>query len=355
MATQATNIADLMAFTLTQYRRKKWTDNMSQYQRTIAFKQIFTKKKAMGDDGGGTSVTFNILTDTNGSFRFVGLYFTSVLAPPGPVVQGSIPWRGWTYNWSVDGAEPKMNSGAEQIVDILKTRYFQAVGDMVKGTEQALWRVPASTDDESVYGVPYYIVKSATAATTANADGFNGLVPSGYTTVAGINPTTYPRWANYADAYTIVSKDDLVRKLRRAAEFTDWMPLIDGEPIDTLGDGIGFYTNYPVYGSMVEIAESQNENLGPDIASMEQKVMFRRTKMDWVQELNRDTTGPVYGVDWSTMGFVRLNGWWEKEIKVPLNPVQPTVASTHFVTRTNLLCIDRRKNFVLSTGTTMPT
>jgi len=354
MATQAVNIADLMAFTLSQYRKKKWTDYMSGYQKTIAFKQIFTRKKAMGDDGGGVAVTFNILMDTNGSFRFVGLYFLSVLAPPAQVVQGSIPWRGWTYNWSVDGAEPKMNSGSEQIVDILKTRYFQAVGDMVKGTEQALWRVPAITDDESVFGIPYYVVKSATAATFANADGFNGTVPSGYTTVAGINPTTFPRWSNYADVYSVVSKDDLVRKLRRAAEYADFMPLVDGESIDKVGEGYGFYTNYAVYGAMVEVAESQNDNLGSDIASMENRVQFRRTRMDWVPELNRDTTGPIYGIDWTTMGFVRLNGYWEKEIKVPLNPQQPTVASTHFVTRTNLLCTDRRKNFVLSTGTTMP-
>ncbi len=329
---------------------------MSPYQKTVAFKRIFTKKKAKDDDGSGTSITFNLLTDTNGSFRFVGLGFTATLAPPGTVLQGSIPWRGWTYNWWVDGAEPKMNSGAEQIVDIMKSRYFMAVGDMIKGTERALWRVPATTDDTSVLGIPYYVVKSATAASYTNADGFNGLVPSGYTTVAGINPTTYPRWANYSDAYTVVSKDDMIRKLRRAAEKTDFMPLVDGEPIYDTGMDYGWYTNYPTYGSMVEVAESQNDDLGPDIASMDGgKIQFRRSKLDWLPALEDDTTGAIYGIDWSQMYFARLDGFWEKEIKVPLNPQQPTVAATHFVTRTNLICTDRRKQCVLSTGTTMPT
>ncbi len=355
MAIQAANIADLMQFTLTQYKRHKFTDNMSPYQKTIAFKRIYRQKKAKSEDGDGTSITFNMLTDTNGSFRFVGLAFTSVLNPPANGTQGSIPWRGWTYNWWVDGAEPKMNGGPAQILDILKTRYFQAVGSMILGVERALWRVPATTDDTSVLGIPYYIVKSATAATYANNDGFNGLVPSGYTTVAGINPTTYPRWANYSDAYTAVAKDDLVRKMRRMCEKTDFMPLVDDEPTYTTGMDEGLYTNYPVYGAFVEVAESQNDDLGPDIASMERRVLFNRSKLDWLPALEDDTTNPVYRVNWADMYAARLNGWWEKQIKIDINPQQPTVASTHWVTRTNLLCTDRRKQGVISNGTTMPT
>lgn len=357
MAVQATNISDLSTYTLSQFRKNKWTDHMSGFQKTIAMKRVFKKGKGdVGADDGGVSVTFNIVTDTNGSARFVGLAPTVTLSPPGNVLQGTIPWRGWTYNWWFDGPEIVMNSGAERIVNIMKTRYFQAVGDIIKVVEKALWRVPATTDDTSILGIPYYVVKSATAASYANADGFNGLVPSGYTTVAGINPTTYPRWANYSDAYTLVSKDDLIRKLRRMAEKTDFAPLVDGEAIDELGNDYGWYTNYAVYGSMVEVAEAQNDDLGPDVASMDGgKVMFRRSKLDWLPILEDDTTGPIYGIDWSTMAPIRMKGWWEKEIHVPLNPQQPTVDSTHVFTRANLLCIDRRKNGVISTGTTMPT
>lgn len=247
-----------------------------------------------------------------------------------------------------------MNSGTAQLLSLMKTRYFQGVGDMIKGVEKALWRVPASTDNVGFYGIPYYVVKSATAANFTNADGFNGTVPSGYTTVAGINPTTYPRWTNYADAYTVISKDDFVRKARRAAEFTDFMPLVDDEPVYDTGNDYGWYMNYNTYSALVEVAESQNDDLGPDVASMDRKVQFLRAKLDWLPILSDDTTNPMYGIDWSSMRFARLKGWWEKEIAVPLNPQQPTVESTHFFTRGNMVCTNRRTNCVLSNGTTMP-
>lgn len=357
MATQADMIADLMTFTLTRYKKDRWTDVMSGYQNTTAFKRLIKQGKTDdNEDGGGTSITFNLLTDTNGSFRFVGLGFTAVLAAPGNVLQGSIPWRGWTYNWSFDSAEPVMNAGKERIVNIMKSRYYQAVGDMIKGVEKAMWRVPSVSDNTTMLGIPYYVVKTATAATYANNDGFNGLVPSGYSTVAGINPTTYPRWANYADPYTDISKDDLVRKMRRASEKIEWMPLVDDEPVYASGYEYEWYTNYSVYGGLVEVAESQNDDLGPDIAPMDgRKIMFKGSKLGWLPVLEDDTTGPIYGIDWKTMYFARMPGHWEKEIKVAQNPSQPTVSTSHTVTRGNLICIDRRKNCVLSTGTAMPT
>lgn len=354
MATQAANILDLITLTLPQFKKFKFTDISSNYQKTVAFKRIYRQKKTKNEDGDGTGIQFQLMTDTNGSFRFVGLGFTSVLAIPSTFIAGTVPWRGWTYNWSVDGAEPAMNGGPAKIFDIMKARYFQGVGDMIKGVERALWRVPSSTSDD-VLGLPYYIVKSNTAATFANNDGFNGATPSGYTTVAGIDPTTQKRWQNYATQYTIVSKDDMLRKARRMAEKTEFAPLVDDMPVYDTGMDYGCYTNYAVYGSFVEIAESQNDDLGPDVAPMDGgKVMFRRALVDWLPELENDTTNPWYSVSWAEMYAARMNGWWEKEIKIDLNPQQPTMASVHKVTRTNLICTNRRTQGVLATDTTMP-
>lgn len=353
MGVQAADIGDLITLTLPQFKRYKFTDISSDYQDTIAFKRVYSKKKTKNEDGDGTSIKFQLMTDTNGSFRFVGLGFTAQLAIPSTFIQGEVPWRGWTYNWSVDSAEPAMNGGPAKIYDIMKARYFQGKGDMIKGVEPALWRA-ASPSSDDVFGLPNYIVKSNTAATYANNDGFNGLVPSGWSTVAGINPTNYPRWRNYATQYTVISKDDFVRKARRMAEKIKWKPLLEDMPTYDTGMDYGSYMNYQTYSGLVEVAEAQNDNLGGDVASMEGKLMFRRSKCDWTPALEPDTTNPFYMVDWSKVYAARMNGHWEKEIKIAVNPQQPTMTSVHVVTRTNIIMLDRRSSGVLATDTTMP-
>lgn len=356
MATQPANIADILVTTLPQFRKFRFTDMTSNYQKTVAFKNVYNKHKTKNDDGDGTSIKYNLMVDTNGSFRFVGLAFEAQTSMPSVFVQAEVPLRQWTYNWSVDGMEPAMQGSATKIFDILKSRYFAAVGAMIKGTERALWRAAGVSSDD-VFGIPNFVVKSNTAATLANNDGFNGNVPSGWSTVAGVTPSTQGnnRWYNYATQYTAVSKEDLVRKARRMSEKIDFMPLVDDMPLLKAGGGYGHYMNYSTYEPMVELAESQNDNLGADIASMDgNKLMFKRARLDWIPELEYDSTNPWYMIDWDTIYAARLKGWWEREIKIDVNPIQPTVATVHRVTRTNLICTDRRKNGVIATDTTMP-
>jgi hypothetical protein len=351
-AIQGADFADLIVTTLNQLGRLKFTDLMSTYQNTIALKRLIKKSKMTFE--GGPAVEFRVITDTNGSARAVGLAYVAISNIPNVMTFGQVPWRHVTWNWSMERRILAMNAGtAQKITDIIKVERVAAMGDAIKMFERFFWRVPATTDTLTPYGIPYYVVKSATAATSANADGFNGLVPAGYTTVAGLNPTTYPQWANYADAYTTVSKDDLIRKMRRACRYTEWTPLVDDIPQYSTGDDYGIYTNYPVMGAMEEILESQNENLGPDVASMDNKTVFQRTPITWVKELDLDTTNPVYGLNWGEMKTMGLTGEWMKETMVPVNPNQPTVQTTHTDCTYNLLCRNRRKQYVLSTGTSM--
>ena len=213
MALQATDIADLVTTTLNDLGRLKFTDLMSDYQRTVALKRLIKKNKMTFDSG--PEIAFNAITGDNGSARWVGMGASDVVDIPNVMITGKMPWRHITWNWAMDGREPVMNSGASKIVDLIKTRRIAAMGSAIIKFETAFWRVPASTDTVTMYGLPYFVVKSNTAVTTN--DGFNGSVPSGYTTVANINPTTYDRWRNYATQYTTISKDDLVPKLRRMA------------------------------------------------------------------------------------------------------------------------------------------
>jgi hypothetical protein len=344
-------IGDLVTTTLSELGRAKFTDNMSDYQKTIALKRVFKKGKVTFDSG--KSVSFNVIINHNDSARFVGLAAEDVVNANDVMITGDVPWKNITWNWMMEFREPLMNSGNSQIVELIKTRRIAAMGSAVIKFEQSLWQAPATTDSTSPYGIPYWVVKSNTATTTAN--GFNGNVPSGYTTVGGINPTTYPRWKNYATQYTTVSKDDLVRKWRRAATYCNFMPLVDDIPVYNTGDDNQYLTNYSVLGTLEELLEAQNDNLGNDVASMDGKVLFRRIGVDWVPELDLDTTNPVYGINWGEFKVMGLRGAWMKELTQENYPGQHTVTATHTDCTFNMFCRNRRRNFVLATDTTLPT
>ncbi len=348
---QAADIADLTATTLNNLGRLKMTDVMSNYQNTIFFKRLCKKGKMTFEDG-GTETEFNLITGTNGSARAVGLYYTANVNPTNVMTKGKMPFRHVTWNWAIERREIAMNSGkANKIVDLIKTRRTAALGDAIIFFEQKGWRVPAITNTDDFMGIPYWVVKSNTAVTSN--DGFNGTVPSGYTTVANINPTTYsPKWNNYATQYTDLTKDDFVTKLERASDYTDFMPLVDDNADYNTGDDYGFYTTYAVKQAMKQILESQNENLGFDLDPANDKLTYRRGRMTWVKELDLDTTNPIYGINWGVFEMVGLKGEWLHETHIAEHSNQPTVAATHTDCTLNTICRDRRRNFVLATNTT---
>jgi hypothetical protein len=347
MSLQATDIADLVTTTLNELGELKFTDLMSDYQDTIFLKRLMKKNKMTFR--AGPEVQFNAIVDTNGSARAVGLYYTANVNPTNVMITGKMPWRHVTWNWGIDRREIAMNRTPRKIVDLAKTRRLAAFGDAVKFFEARGWRCPAVDDADNFHGIPYWIVKSATARTTNN--GFNGTVPSGYSVVANINPTTYPRFANMALPYTNVSKDDLIDQLWYAMTWTNFKPLTPGIPQYDTGMDRALYTVYDVIAQLKRILESSNDDLGPDIDSMDGELVFRRVPFQWARELEGDTSAPIYGVDWGVFHAMGLSDEWLHETAIPVHSNQPTVSATHTDSSLNTYCTDRRKLFVVSKST----
>jgi hypothetical protein len=349
---QAADIADLLASTLENLGRMKLTDIMSTYQNTIFLKRMVKKGKMTFD--GGDKCTFNTIYGTNGSARGVGLYYTANVNPTNVLARGEMDWRHVTWNWAIERREIAMNSGsANKIVDLIKTRRWAALGDAVLHFERRGWRLAATTDEVNFQGIPYWVTMSSTATTTN--DGFNGSVPSGYTTVGGIDPTTAgitPKWNNYAAPYTNITKEDFVTELERASDYTDFMPLVEEIPTYNTGDDYGYYTTYAIRQDLKRILEAQNESLGFDLDPVNGKLVFRRTPVAWVKELDASTSGVFYGINWGVFKVKGLRGEWMNETHKASHDSQPTVAATHTDCTLNTYCTDRRRNFVLSTGTT---
>lgn len=336
------SIADLVASVTKDLGRLKVTDLMSSLQDHVFMNKILTAKKTQFK--GTTGIQFNVAIAHNNSARHVGLYSTDAVNVGDGLKQGSIGWRHTTSDWAIDRREISMNQAdAEQVVDLIKERRLQGLTSLAEKMEETGWSKPAdSTDDKTPYGIPYWIVKNAT-------EGFNGGNPSGFTSgCAGLSSSTYARWANWTAQYTNVSKDDLIRKMRKASRKTNFRAPVKGRVDYSSGDDMAYYTNDNVVGTMEELLEDQNDNLGKDMASMDGQVMFRRRPVVLVPYLDNDATDPVYGINWGVFKIVFLKGEFMREEGPEKVANQHTVLVTHNDTSWNTVCYDRRRQFVIS-------
>jgi hypothetical protein len=336
---------DLVQTTLRDLGDLRFTEISTNLQRHTAMRNLLRKNRVVFQSGYG--LQWDVMVNPTLAAANVGLGASDNVNIVDTMTQATCDWRNTTTNYAIIGQEMAMNRTPRRIVDLLKVRRIGALISLAELMERNFWGPPPAVSDVlTPWGINTWIVKNA-------VEGFNGGAPSGYTTI-GLNPTTYPNWNNWTYQYTAVSRDDLVAHWRKAATFTDWQPPVDGIPTFDTGDEYGFYTNYTVIQTLESILESQNDNLGTDIASQDGKTMMRRQPVNWVPYLEGDTTNPVYGVDWGVFKTGILEGWWLKETAVPIVPGQHTVAAQFVDSTYQWLLRDRRRCFVLATGTTYP-
>ena len=342
---QATQLTDLVATTLRDLGKPNFTEIATDIQKHTAMRSLFRKNSVTLQSGVG--VQWDVMVAHSGTAYNVGLGASDNVNIVDSMVQAQADWRNSTANYAIIGQEIDMNREPARIVDLVRQRRISAMIAVTELMENNFWGPPVALSDAiTPWGVNTWIVKNA-------SEGFFGTVPSGYTTI-GLNPTTYPRWRNYTAQYTSVSKDDLIRKWRKAATFTDFTPPVENIPTFSTGNMWGYYSNYAVVGALEEVLEGQNDSLGTDVASMDGKVVFRRSPVEWVPRLEVDTTNPVYGINWGDFRTHILSGWWGKETNVPVYPGQHTI-SAHFMDWTyQIVMKNRRGSFVLATGTTYP-
>ena len=339
MSLTASGLADLMAMTQRDLGKGNWTDIATDLQEYVAMPKLLKKEKVQFQSG--TEIQFNLQYTTNGQARRTGLYAVDTPNQGNSMTTGKVPWRHLTADYSIDKRELAMNRTPARILELMKTRRNECMIDQAKIMEEDMWDKPAdSTDTDKAFGFDYWMVRSAT-------EGFNGGDPSGFTSGAADLPVaTYTRWKNYTAQYAAVSKTDLVRKWRRAATFTMFKPPVD-VPDYNRGNRYGYYSNYDVVGTLEELLEDQNDNLGNDLASKDGAVMFRRTNVTWVPYLESDTGDPIYGVNWGVIHPIFLTGEYMREDPPTKAPNQHNVVTVYMDNTYNYICRDRRRLFVI--------
>jgi hypothetical protein len=345
MALQAEQIIDLVTTTQKNLGRMKWTDLTSTLHNYVALPKILVEKKVGFQSG--TAIQFNVQMGTSGAARNVGLGQSDQTNIGDTMKTATVPWRHQNTNYGFFRQEIRMNSGPEQIVELVKTRRHDAMVDLAKLFEANFWSKPVdSTDSLKPFGVPYWIVPSATT-------GLFGLNPSGFSDGAGgLSSTTYDQWRNLTAQYAAVTKADLIKKLRLCYTKANFKsPISPAPPSYADGSGWGIYSGYDnVLSVAEEMLEAQNDNLGNDVASRDGAVTFRRIPWEWVDYLDSDATNPVCGINWATFKPFFLEGEYMVE-----NPPEK-VSGQHTTFRVdvdcthNYVCYNRRENFWICTA-----
>ncbi len=342
---QAENINDVVNDAIKDLGKPNFTDISSTIQKHVAMPNLLRKDRAVLESG--TGIQFNVLVAQSNAARNVSVGESDNVNQADGMVQASTVWRNTNTSYQIIHQLVSMNREPARIVDFVKQQRLMALISLVELMETNFWAAPSASDAKTPLGVPYWITKNATK-------GLTGDTLTGFSNKAGLTKTTYPQWANFAFPYTAVTRDDFIRGAREAATLTDYRPPVDGIPTPNTGDNYGFYTNYAVLQPLEEALESQNDDLGADIASQDGKVLFRRVPVSWVPWLNRDTTNPFYGINWGWFKTYVLKGEWLRETSIPNAPGAHNIA-WHFIDLTyQFVSKNLRCHFVGSNGTTYP-
>lgn len=333
-------IKDLMLGTLNELGRGRFTQIAQELQEYEVMSNLLKKEKVIFDSGKGIQRT--IMTKVGGTFRHVGLHSQDEVNISDLLDKINITWKHGTAYWAWERREMLENRGKALIVNIIKPRRAAAMIDIAQGMEEAFFAAPDPSDKLVPYGIKYWIVKNSTL-------GFNGGNPTGFGNCAGIDSDEVPAWKNYTGEYTDISKLDLVKKLRKAHRKTNWKsPVTIQDFRGPMGQKRRLYVNEETLSDIEDLGEAQNENLGRDIASMDDQIVFKKHPIVWVPYLDDDSTNPVYMIDRSTFYPVILKGDYMRETEPEKAPKQHNTFVIYVDITYNYLCIDRRRNAVFS-------
>lgn len=322
-------------------KRGAFVDMQTDLQDHVAVREMWKKKKKKFEGGENWELEYQM--DHNHSAQAVGLYQSDGSSVGDTMVKGEIPVRHVNAHYIYDQREKAFQRGGTAIVNHVKTKYTAMMVSFYEYLEEILWSKPTdSSDKKTPWGIAYWVTKAAT-------EGFYGGDPTGFTDGrAGISTDDYARYANWTAQYDAISKQDLIRKMRKAHTKTRFRsPVSHSTPkMGNMGNGI--YTNYNVLGVIEEILEEQNMNLGNDVASKDGRAQFKSTPFTWVPYLEDDSTDPVYMLDWKNLAVGVMAGWENNLSKPYMVPNKHLVRRVDLDASLNMACIDPRRQTVIS-------
>lgn len=322
-------------------KKGAFVDMQTDLSDHVAVREMWKNRKKKFE--GGENWEFEAQMDHNHSARAVGLFETDGSSFGDTMEKGEVAARHVNAHYIYDQREKAFQRGGTAIVNLVQTRYVGMMVSLYELLEEFLWSKPTDDSDKKTpYGIAYWITKNAT-------EGFNGGNPAGFTSGrGGIDTGDYSRWANWTAQYENISKQDLIRKMRRGHRKTQFRsPVSHATP--SMGDmKNGIYTNDTVIGIMEEILEDQNMNLGNELASKDGRTLFKSTPLTYVPYLDADSTDPVYMLDWKWLAIGVMPGWENNLSKPYMVPGKHLVRRVDLDASLNMVSTNLRKHAVFS-------
>lgn len=332
-----TAIIDLAKSTLDDFGPPKFTQVAQAFVDYEAVNRILRRDRVQFDSG--KKISRRLMVNHSGAARHVGLYSKDNVIIGDVLAEIDVPWKHTMTYWGWERREFLMNRGRAAIVKLMESRRADGMLALIELLEAAVWSKPDdSNDTDPPFGIPYWLVKNT-------SEGFNGGDPSGFSSGAG--NLQHANWKNWTFAYTTVDKADCIKKMRKAYRnigFKSPMNIPDFR--NGRGNRYRVYVNETTIAAFEDVGEAQNENLGRDLAPMDDSMAFRRNPIVWVPYLDSDTTHPIYMLDFASFFPFFLRGDWMRETE-PEKVFDSHNSFVVFIDLTwNLICVDRRRNAV---------
>lgn len=351
---QAEDIADLIASTQKDLGRMKITDNASSLQDFL-FANMFIREGAQVY-GGGTGMQWNVRVKHSGAAHQTGLFASESVDVQDVMKQASVGWKHTRTQYAIDRKEISMNaSGPERIVDLIAERRADALTSLGELLEVKGWGQALSNDGDDPYGVFNYILYANGATAGVSNIALNTATAFG-SDVAGINPSTYGRWANWSGKMTLSQTSTqtyhaenpivMLRSIMRLSNFKG----VTGAARPQYGTDFrrAIYTNSDTLDYVEMALANQNDSLtGTNLTQFAGAAVVQGAPVVYCPYLDYANQNVLIGIDWNSFKVAILEGENMVEQNMKPDSAQPSVFKTFVDLSWNLVCHDRRKQFIL--------
>ena len=370
----------LLKHTIPHYNRRSFVNISNSKQYYTAFPAIQRNAKRAIDmkwqkmnfglpvqvyGGGGTEFKFNVQVEKGNTFAWVDMHDPLNIDERDYIAQATVPKRMCRNHWSYNKREMAACRGPEELTSLIQSRSLGCDQDFADAFENWFWGAPpASTDTRTAFPLRYWVysepessVGSYTTFTTTGINNFLNVNHNSYSGGPGaISRATYRSWGNWNSQYTTFADSDCVDKVSDAVLDTNFISPVDFPDMVKGAPDRAMYTTKANIKAKARLARQQNDANGSDLLARIADSELMRIPMYWVPHFNSSdftlygaaNKDVIFGLDWTTIYWMATSGFtlqdeiYEPSLEAPLDYTHARWLDGQ------LVCIDPRRNFVLS-------